>query len=50
MFELTVQGSFSAAHQVIGYPGDCAGVHGHTYRVSVTIKEQKLDTIGMFSL
>ena len=47
MFELKVQGSFSAAHQVKGYPGDCAGVHGHTYRVEVAIKQQKLDKIGM---
>ena len=47
MFELMVQGSFSAAHQVKGYPGDCAGVHGHTYRVAVKIRKVKLDKIGM---
>lgn len=47
MFELEVQGTFSAAHQVKGYPGDCAGVHGHTYRVTVVIKKPRLDKIGM---
>jgi 6-pyruvoyltetrahydropterin/6-carboxytetrahydropterin synthase len=47
MFDLKVQGSFSAAHQVKGYPGDCAGVHGHTYRVSITIRKSKLGKIGM---
>jgi 6-pyruvoyltetrahydropterin/6-carboxytetrahydropterin synthase len=47
MFELTVEGTFSAAHQVRGYPGDCAGVHGHTYKIQVTVKVKKLDKIGM---
>ena len=47
MFELSVQGTFSAAHQVKGYPGDCAGVHGHTYRISVKVKVKELDKLGM---
>ncbi len=47
MFELSVQSSFSAAHQVIGYPGDCAGLHGHTYRVEVRIRITDLDKLGM---
>ena len=47
MFELSVEGTFSAAHQVKGYPGDCAGMHGHTYRVGVMVRVKKLDKIGM---
>jgi 6-pyruvoyltetrahydropterin/6-carboxytetrahydropterin synthase len=47
MFELKVEGSFSAAHQVKGYPGDCAGLHGHTYKVQVRIGVRKLDSLGM---
>jgi 6-pyruvoyltetrahydropterin/6-carboxytetrahydropterin synthase len=47
MFELTVEGSFSAAHQVEGYPGDCAGLHGHTYKVQVRVVVGKLDGLGM---
>jgi 6-pyruvoyltetrahydropterin/6-carboxytetrahydropterin synthase len=47
VFELSVEAAFSAAHQVKGYPGDCAGVHGHTYRVMVRVKVRKLDKIGM---
>ena len=47
MFELSVETSFSAAHQVKGYPGDCAGIHGHTYRIKVRVKVKKLDTLGM---
>lgn len=47
MFELSVEGYFSAAHQVKGYPGDCADIHGHTYRVMVKVGVRKLDNLGM---
>ncbi len=47
MFELSVEDTFSAAHQVKGYPGDCAGIHGHTYRLRVKIRAKELDKIGM---
>ncbi|MEO0156513.1 MAG: 6-carboxytetrahydropterin synthase QueD [candidate division WOR-3 bacterium] len=47
MFEISVQGSFSAAHRVKGYKGDCAGVHGHTYRIEVKVSVEKLGKLGM---
>jgi len=47
MFELSVEGNFSAAHQVKGYSGDCAGLHGHTYKIQVKVKVGKLDRLGM---
>ena len=47
MFELSVEGYFSAAHQVKGYPGDCAGLHGHTYRIQVKVRAKMLDKLGM---
>jgi len=47
MFELSVEDTFSAAHQVKGYPGDCAGIHGHTYRLRIRVRVEKLDNIGM---
>jgi 6-pyruvoyltetrahydropterin/6-carboxytetrahydropterin synthase len=47
MFVLTVEGHFSAAHQVKGYTGDCAGMHGHTYKVRVSVAIKELDGIGM---
>jgi len=30
MFDISVEGTFSAAHQVKGYPGDCAKKLDHT--------------------
>ena len=47
MFEISVQGSFSAAHRVRGYKGDCAGVHGHTYRIEGRIRTKNLNKLGM---
>jgi 6-pyruvoyltetrahydropterin/6-carboxytetrahydropterin synthase len=47
MYELSVEGYFSAAHQVKGYAGDCADVHGHTYKVQVRVGVEKLDKLGM---
>ncbi len=47
MFDITVQGTFSAAHRVRGYRGDCAGEHGHTYKIEVAVRIEKLDRIGL---
>lgn len=47
MFEISVEDCFSAAHQVKGYVGDCADIHGHTYRVLVRIRAKNLDRLGM---
>ena len=47
MFLLSVEDHFSAAHQVKGYPGDCAGIHGHTYKVQVKVGIKHLDDLGM---
>ncbi len=37
MYELTVQRSFSAAHHLRDYDGPCARMHGHNYRVEITV-------------
>ncbi|RYD04481.1 hypothetical protein N752_14000 [Desulforamulus aquiferis] len=47
MYELTVSKSFSAAHILCGYPGDCARLHGHTWTVQVKVKGEELDNLGM---
>jgi 6-pyruvoyltetrahydropterin/6-carboxytetrahydropterin synthase len=39
--------SFDSAHQLLGYDGPCARVHGHTYKLEVEIQGKKLDAIGM---
>jgi len=47
MFDLTVESQFSAAHQLRGYKGKCEALHGHNWRVQVTVSSEKLDDIGM---
>ena len=47
MFKITVEDTFSAAHQLIGYEGPCENLHGHTWKVSVVISGKKLNKLGM---
>jgi 6-pyruvoyltetrahydropterin/6-carboxytetrahydropterin synthase len=47
MYELTVENTFSAAHQLIGSNGPCEELHGHTWKVQVTVAGSELDKIGM---
>ncbi len=47
MFELMVEGSFDAAHQLRGYEGPCENLHGHTWKVQVFLKGAKLNKLGM---
>lgn len=47
MFELMVEDSFNAAHQLKGYEGPCEKLHGHTWRVQVFLIGTSLDSLGM---
>ena len=47
MFELTVYDYFSSAHQLKGYRGRCEAVHGHNWKVEVTVQGEVLDNIGL---
>ena len=47
MFEVSAEGTFSAAHALRGYKGKCENVHGHNYRVRVTLAGEQLDANGL---
>jgi 6-pyruvoyltetrahydropterin/6-carboxytetrahydropterin synthase len=47
MFEVRVEESFSSGHALRGYKGKCENVHGHNYRVRVTLAGPKLNEIGL---
>ncbi len=47
MYQLTKSVQFDAAHQLRGYPGKCANLHGHTYKLEVCIAGEKVDELGM---
>lgn len=47
MHELKVESSFSAAHHLLNYDGECENQHGHNWRVEVFIKGTKLDKANL---
>ena len=47
MFEISVAEEFDAAHYLRGYRGKCEALHGHRYRVRVTLVCEGLNDIGL---
>src|SRR5436190_19117246 len=46
-FEITTTRRFAAAHQLRLYDGSLEPLHGHNWRVKVTVSGAKLDAIGV---
>jgi len=47
MFEVSVEETFAAGHALRNYRGKCENVHGHNYRVQVTVEGEELNSIGL---
>lgn len=47
MYKLSVTDSFSAAHRLCGYVGACSNLHGHNWKVRLSLTAEELDPIGM---
>jgi len=47
MYEVTTESHFSAAHSLRNYDGPCEKLHGHNWRVRVTVRCEKLDKSGI---
>jgi 6-pyruvoyltetrahydropterin/6-carboxytetrahydropterin synthase len=47
MFEISVEHTFAAGHALREYQGKCENVHGHNYKVQVTIAGNKLNAAGL---
>jgi len=47
MFELSVESSFAAAHRLRNYQGKCEAMHGHNWRVVVSVAAPALDDRGL---
>lgn len=47
MYILTVEDKFSSAHQLRGYKGKCENIHGHNWKVVVSVRGEKLNNIGL---
>ena len=47
MYEIVVNDVFAGAHFLRNYNGECEKLHGHNWRVEVTLKCENLDDLGM---
>jgi 6-pyruvoyltetrahydropterin/6-carboxytetrahydropterin synthase len=47
MFEVSVEHTFAAGHSLRNYRGKCENVHGHNYRVRITVAGERLNSIGL---
>jgi 6-pyruvoyltetrahydropterin/6-carboxytetrahydropterin synthase len=47
MFEVSVEQTFAAAHALRNYKGACENVHGHNFKVQVTLEGEHLDEAGL---
>jgi len=47
MFEISAEYSFAAGHALRGYKGKCENVHGHNYKIQVTVEGEQLNSIGL---
>jgi len=47
MYRLTIYTHFAAAHNLVHYQGDCENLHGHNWKVEVTVRAHELDKSGL---
>lgn len=47
MYEVSVDENFAAAHNLRDYKGKCENLHGHNYKVRVTLTGTELDSSGL---
>lgn len=47
MYYLTIEDHISSAHQLREYKGKCENLHGHNWRIVLTVKGTTLNSIGL---
>ena len=47
MYQVSVEGHFDAAHYLRDYGGKCENLHGHRFKVVVSLKATELNKIGL---
>jgi len=47
MYHLKIQSHFAAAHNLLNYQGDCENLHGHNWKIEVSVKTEHLDSAGL---
>lgn len=47
MYEIKIITQFSAAHRLENFYGKCEALHGHNWKVEVTLRGRRLDEAGL---
>ena len=47
MYEVTVIDHFAAAHNLLNFKGKCEALHGHNWKIEVTVRGAEVDEAGM---
>ncbi len=47
MYHLKIISNFAAAHNLLNYQGDCENLHGHNWKIEVTVATRDLDSAGL---
>jgi 6-pyruvoyltetrahydropterin/6-carboxytetrahydropterin synthase len=47
IYEVFITTQFAAAHSLPGYPGNCARLHGHNWKIKVFVRSTELNGLGI---
>ncbi len=47
MYEISVDYTFAAGHALRNYKGKCENVHGHNYKLRITVEGAQLNSTGL---
>lgn len=47
LYRVSKEVRWEAAHRLVGHPGLCKHIHGHSFRLKVTVGSRSLDGCGM---
>jgi 6-pyruvoyltetrahydropterin/6-carboxytetrahydropterin synthase len=47
MYEVMIKREFASAHNLRNYKGSCETLHGHNWKVDITVETDRLDEIGL---
>lgn len=47
MYQLKITSNFASAHNLMNYQGDCENLHGHNWKIDVSVTAHDLDKAGL---
>jgi len=47
MYQINIEAHFSSAHRLRDYNGECERLHGHNWKVKISVSSEFLNNLGM---